>query len=247
MSGEGAKVIPFPKAMASTLEALRPARFVTEAEQQATRERIDMGEWKPRLIASGIWQELDDDARVSILTNRCRDEKPLMRVRAWYAKRHPSNPDEQPSGPPWVFLCGPRGVGKTTAAAWVLARQRGVMVTMSTLLADFAAWKRARPDERYASAFERHKRASVFVLDELGMERDRDADTAREAMFALVNARQSRRTDTIVLTNLSREMLIARVREGVYDERTHDRLRGLAVVLGFEGESLRRSLPGGGL
>jgi len=83
------------------------------------------------------------------------------------------------------------------------------------------------------------------VLDELGMEKDSEAEMAREAFFALVNGRQSKRTHTIVISNLSKELVVERVRKGVYDERTHDRLRGIAVVVGFKGESLRKGLPGG--
>lgn len=243
-----AKILQFPMPIAASvgavLDPLR-ARFLDDAEQRQRRERLDMGEWPRRLTASGL--ELDDAAKAAILLDRCRPEKPLERVAAWYAKRHPSNPDERPSGPPWLFLCGPRGVGKSTAAGWVLARQWGVACTMTMLLADFTAWKRCRPDERYGSAFERYKRAGVLVLEELGTEPDREADKAREAFFALVNGRQSRRTDTLVLTNLSKAMIVERVRNGVYDERTHDRLRSMSAVLGFEGESLRRSVAGGGL
>jgi DNA-binding protein Fis len=231
----------------SVLDPLR-ARLLNDDESAARRHRLDMGEWPKRLERSGI--ELDDDAHDAIVNDRCRPEAPLVRVERWFAKRHP-NPlrrfDADPTVPPWIFLCGPRGVGKSTAAGWVLARLGGIACTMSMLLGDFNAWKRARPDERYTCAFDRYKRANVLVLDEIGMERDRDADNAREAFFALVNGRQSRKLDTLVLTNLSKPMLVERIRSGTYDERSHDRLRALAVVLGFEGESLRRSVPGGGL
>lgn len=245
-----AKVLQFPTQLGPDAQALleraEAARLVTDEEQRARKERLDMGEWPRRLTHSGL--EIDDNARVAILLDRCRDEKPLQRVRAWYAKRYPSATEVRPSGPPWIFLCGPRGVGKSTAAGWVLARQWGVAITMSMLLADFTAWKRCRnAAERYDSSFERCKRANVLVLDEVGTERDRDIDTAREAMFALINGRQSKRTNTIVLTNLNKEMMAERIRSGVYDERSYDRLRGMALVMGFDGESLRRTLPGGGL
>lgn len=245
-----AKVLPFPTQFGPEAAALMDrlsggAGFITEAEQEARRVKLDMGEWPRRLTHSGI--ELDDDAKIAILMDRCRDEKPLQRIKAWYAARHPKEPGAVPNGPPWVFLCGPRGIGKSTAAGWVLARQWGTACTMTMLLADFTAWKRCRPDERYGSQFERYKRAGVLVLDEVGTERDRDAELAREAMFALINGRQSRRTDTIVLTNLSKDMMADRIRSGTYDERSHDRLRGMALVMGFDGESLRRTLPGGGL
>jgi len=239
---------PEAAAMVARLEAARDsAGFVTEDQIRAKREAWDQAQWGDRLRSSGIFDELDDDAKRAVLANRARPELPTERVKEWWSVRRPLDPDQAPSGPPWLFLCGGKGCGKSTAAAHVLAREWGLYTIMSTLMADYTTWKRAKPHERHSSMFERYKRSGVLVLDELGMEKDSEAEAAREAFFALVNGRQSKRTHTIVISNLSRDLVIKRVKTGVYDERSHDRLRSISLVLGFEGQSLRKSLPGGGL
>ena len=116
---------------------------------------------------------------------------------------------------------------------------------MTMLLADYATWKRGYGEERNTGRFARYRRAAFLVLDELGTETD--ADLAREAMFALINARQSKRTETLVLTNMTKPEAIDAIKSGRYDKRAADRLRALAMVVGLTGESLRRSVPGGGL
>jgi DNA replication protein DnaC len=170
----------------------------------------------------------------------------MRRIKDWYAARHPTS-GVSPHAPPWFIMCGPRGIGKSTAAAYVLARQRGVYTTMPLMLADYSAWKKSKPEERHKTAFAKLRQSGAVVLDEVGTEKDHEAELAREAMFAFVNGRQSHRTDTLVLTNMTGQQMADRIRSGTYDERTHPRLQALAVLVGFKGESLRKVVAGGGL
>lgn len=216
---------------------------ITDEERARRDAWLDRDEWPRRLSSSGIREAISDESRLAVLMDRCTAEPALTRTRTWYEARR-STP---PSGSPWLIVCGPVGVGKSTAAAWCLARSWGVYVTMTTLLADFATWKRGHRDERNTGNFARYRRAAFLVLDEVGTERDDAADAAREAMFALVDARQSKRCETLVLSNLTATQMRDRIRDGVYDIRSADRLRAMATLVGVTGASLRKSVPGGGL
>jgi hypothetical protein len=254
-----ASVIEFPKRPRSQpSEAPAPLRdemrsllermltyAISDDEREQRDTALDRGSWMQRLEAAGIYEHLDDDARSAVIGDRCRDELPLRRVKAWHALRFPKRGEAQ-KGAPWFFVCGPVGTGKSTAAGWTLARSPGLYVTMTMLLADYATWKRGFGEERNRGRFASYRRASMLVLDEVGTETD--AELAREAVFALVDARQSRRMSTLVLTNMTKPEIVSAIKAGRYDKRAADRLRALAMVIDLgDLPSLRKSVPGGGL
>lgn len=152
-------------------------------------------------------------------------------VRRWraYAEQHNTKRT--------LILFGPRGVGKTVAAAWALTRNRGRYVKSDELGRLWTAHERiqqrgigelgSRNDEwlEYATT-------GLLVVDEIGDERD--ATDARRMLGELADVRQGRRL-TLLLGNVSKKVLQERV-----DMRTWDRWREEAVLVRVEGESLRK-------
>lgn len=238
---------PAPAPIGPTLEeilarAQAAYRFPTDLEIAASEARMQREAWRDRLSSSGILASLRDEDRARVLDDALDETDALRATRAWLAKATQTpDPDRNV-----LALCGPRGLGKTIAAAWALSRRGGVYATVETYLRDHERWLRDRSyDDETSQAtqrMERYRTAHLVVLDEIGTERN--AEAMRAAFFRLMDHRQSRRRQlTILLTNLSRADFVARLERGVYDERTTDRFRRDLWAVGLAGESMRRAEP----
>jgi DNA replication protein DnaC len=184
------------------------ARWDREREEQARSELLGM---------SGIGETLTTGGADAVVRDRCESTRALELVRQWLA-----------SPVPMLALFGPRGVGKTVAAAWGLARIPGRYVEAQALCAarreHFGS-----PSENY----HRLARAGLLVVDELGTEAS--VEDAQATLHDIVNRRQRLPRRTLLLGNLDRGAFLAR-----YDGRTLDRLREIAVIRKIDGESMRK-------
>jgi hypothetical protein len=127
-----------------------------------------------------------------------------------------------------LVLSGPRGVGKSFAAAWGVYSLRGKYTTGQALV--------------FAGTFDRSVWDPIFTapllaLDELGNEQSNAAYDA--ALYELLNRRYSTNRKTILATNLSQSAFTARY-TGLGLDRLLDRLRAGGEWVSLPGESLRR-------
>lgn len=227
--------------MTATLTSILP-RLVepadgwpTEAEVRA-RERAAQGDLRRvRLGESGIARRLEEGDAGVILGGPARTPAYAL-VSAWVEQlTDPSK--RRPTWGPWLWIGGPRGVGKTLAAAWAIAEVGGRYVTMRQLMEDTAAEQRRRSGlTRGPGAWHgRYAAQCLLVLDEVGQEDaegrreqvDASRALARHALHELVEHRRRKSTPTLVLTNKSAEAIRARFASGHYDSRTESRLRQL--------------------
>jgi len=209
-------------------EIFRRAAPVDDHEIRAAELRAEREHRARRLKFSGIGAVLAEAGRRAVLAGDERPTHALLTVRSWYARAT----DDRAPGTSVLILAGPMGTGKTIAAAWVLARETGIYVTVERFLRLYSARTRESEGE-----LERLRRARFVVLDELGTERD--PETFRAAFHWLIDGRQARRKLTLIMGNLSADQVRARLRDGTYDERTADRLRAIARFATTSGESLR--------
>jgi len=107
------------------------------------------------------------------------------------------------AAPPALAMVGERGIGKTVAAAWWIADTDGRYVLSTEVV---RLWRAKDSFGREAAAdrqrFESLKRSRVLAIDEVGGERHERADVLG-AIEEIVNARQSERTRTLWLGNIT--------------------------------------------
>lgn len=205
-------------------------RDIAAMEARLSREhRIE------RLRASGIKPVLRAEDRKRVVDGPLLDTHALERTRLWMAQAmRTKDPDRN-----ILVLAGNPGTGKTLAAGWAIAAAGGRYATTEEYLRAYSRWHRDVMQADLSSReLDRYEGNGLVVLDEIGTERD--AALMRDALHRLVDRRQSRRKQTtIMITNLTRDAFIERLKSGVYDPRTLDRMRRDAVVVGVRDESLR--------
>ena len=207
----------------------------TEAEVRAKERAAQGDQRRARIADSGIAKRLEE-GDVGIVVGTPERTPAFVRVESWL--RQLTHPEERrPTWGPWLWLGGPRGVGKTLAACWAIGEVGGRYVTMRQLMEDTQAEHRRRAGlTRAPSTWQaRYSAQCLLVLDEVGQEDAegrRDAveaarGLARHALHDLVDHRKRTSTPTLVLTNKSADVIRERFRAGVYDQRTESRLRQL--------------------
>jgi len=167
--------------------------------------------------------QVTDDMHEAIVGGRLRPTEALRAVRSWWSHRET----------PWAIVSGPRDVGKSVAAAALLAEHDGLWMSSNEVVQAFAGMF----GESLAQQA-RAKGAGLLTIDELGVE----DDPARMlgALLQLLNARAStRRTPVLATTNLTLELLLRRYPE----PRLQSRINELVTWVPVHGESLRPSRP----
>lgn len=227
------------EAVEAAIASVDASRLPTEAEVQR-RERELHGDTRlARLSSSGIRPRLED-GDAGIILRGPRVTPSFARVEAWVWQL--MNPEHRsPTWGPWLWLGGPRGIGKTLAAAWAIAEVGGRYVTMRGMMLDQEREQRRRAGLLYGrdagpTFAARYGVHALVVLDELGQEEPeggtREAVSkarglAKVALHEFVDHRKGKTTPTIVLTNKSAASIRQRFSDGTYDQRTESRLRQL--------------------
>lgn len=210
-SGPGGPKAPCP----GRADAARRRRH---AQQSAA---VDLA--RRQLLADLAEADVPDEL-VTALTGEVKDTEALAQVRAWRESDRTS-----------LLLCGARGVGKSFAAAWALARgprrpggpgsPRAVWLHAAELAALDSGDKRLL----------QLRRCGVLVVDELGCG-DTRPERLRERLDSVWSVRLDRGLDTLVTSNLS----IAEASQ-LLDERLRDRLRRHGQADGLEDTKSLRS------
>lgn len=147
----------------------------------------------------------------------------IRRVRNWDARTEST-----------LVLSGPKGCGKTVAAAWWAMQQRPVPVFVRATT--FAASSRYERDER-----DRWLRAPSLVLDDLGTEYLDAKGSFLVDLDELLDVFYGDYKPLLITTNCTMKVFQERV-----GARITDRLRECGLFYSLTGESLREIPPSGG-
>lgn len=128
----------------------------------------------------------------------------------------------------FLALAGPRGRGKTSAAAWACYQRRGRFLDAHDLV-------RAGTFDR--GLWDDLGRTPLLVIDELGSEYANDS--FRSDLYGVLNRRQGDLRQTIIVTNLDAAGFRLRYTAGPMD-RLEDRLRSYGEWVALPGESMRK-------
>ncbi len=134
-----------------------------------------------------------------------------------------------------LVLSGPRGLGKTTAAAWWLCQPRRRCEFVSTTAVRFVDAGLLSRWPRYDNTKMRElTRCRALVIDDLGIEFS-DTKGAFVSLFdEVVNNRYASELPTMITTNL-----VAKAFKSRFGERVADRVRESGKFIALNGESLR--------
>lgn len=182
----------------------------------------------------------------AIVADSLGDTSPMRAVRAFLGDQRAR----------LLVLAGPRGTGKSTAAAWVIAQPcpepyegpgsmrrvyRGGVDRLEREPWPFELHARFLDVSRLQrlSKFRDEdmgpvERCSMLAIDDLGMEHLDQAGNFLSVLDGLVNARYAASLRTVITTNLN-----ASTFKGRYGERIADRLREVGRFVECAGESLR--------
>lgn len=127
----------------------------------------------------------------------------------------------------FLTLAGPRGRGKTSAAAWACFQKRGRFVDAHDLV-------RAGTFDR--GLWDDLSGTPLLVVDELGSEYANDS--FRADLYGVLNKRQGNLKQTIIVTNLDAPGFRSRYLSGPMD-RLEDRVRSYGEWVTLPGESMR--------
>jgi hypothetical protein len=154
----------------------------------------------------------------------------LERIAAGYADATTDEPQvaewleawlADPHSAPWLYLCGPVGVGKTHAA--IAAVREAVQVPRAVVweLVTFSALLESRrpgADQVEASKYER---ADLLVIDDLGMVKA-SSEWAIEELWRLIDYRRRNQLCTIVTANLAPGKLTSDFNEAIVSRIAQD-------------------------
>ena len=198
------------------------------------KDDADKAEQKRMLpfVRSGISRRLGADDIDKIASGAQYDTASLKSVRKWIVEARKPEGERMSWWGPCLWLGGPRGVGKTMAAAWAIHEMLHVDATYITFL-ELCRIAKHRESFKTAEAeeaeerFERIAKRPLLVLDEVGQESEAIREMAKITLHDLVDIRRHVRGLTLVLSNKSGDTIRQRFADDWYDSRTESRLRQL--------------------
>lgn len=203
---------------------------IQRREDERLRAERREQQLRRRDLLDAMHVPLDDDARRRVIRGEYQDRPAILAVREAIGLGRPIR---------FLVLAGGNdarrsvGTGKTTAAAHALVSLGGGLYLESSELATLARSTRWEDRERLRLAQE----VDCLVIDEIGIEVDRQARAARDvALFAAVNRRQSRPKLTILVSNKQGRELFASL-----DPRVRSRMAPSMRIIDCTGEDMRRT------
>jgi DNA replication protein DnaC len=198
---------------------------VSDAELAAYEARVARDQRRDRLRSTRVRSVLSADALRHVIDDTATSTPALRLVQHWLASAAQAHATGSAPKVRVLVLLGERGVGKTVAAAWALARQGGAYATSPELLASYAT-----PYAPDRAPYLRARGAGLLVLDELPTTPTAEA---RAMLHDLIDHRQ-RGQLTLVIGNGSPSEW-----DALLDPRTRDRLGPMAFVRVLRGDSMR--------
>lgn len=173
----------------------------------------------PRWREAGRWtSELEQGPGVPAIETTA-----MIAARA-FASRKPTTKPALKGDETFLILAGPVGVGKSLAAAWLLAKLGGKWIRAADLV-------RIKGDEDPTEAA---AVGSPVVIDDLGQEHVGASDYALSTIDRVLSARYDANQITIITTNLNRADFRRR-----YSARLDDRINECGAYVECLGKSLR--------
>jgi len=174
--------------------------------------------WQERLrsisnLDAFAGKTFDSFETTSAMTSDSERRSLLMALEA--AERFAAEPDG------WLLFEGTYGCGKTHLAAAIGNQRLGMgdqvlFITVPDLLDHLRASYGPSSEMGYDDTFDRVRKASLLILDDLGVENP--SSWAQEKLFQLLNYRYNHRLPTVVTTNADVDRLDGRIRSRLLDE-----------------------------
>ena len=198
----------------------------TAEERARAHEAAQEARLSEHLAACGV-----EPRSIENIAAGLRETAAVAAVREWLA-----------SGKTFLCLAGPKGGGKTTAAASVLRSARKSITFMgvgcggalaqswayASSLGLFVRAAELAHTSEYADEgrgrWNRVRAVEWLVIDDVGMERMDNAGIWAEAFDHLIDARYARKLKTVFTTNIGRAAFNARYGDRIMDRVEHDGL-----------------------
>lgn len=189
----GARLLDADFADGPSREERRAAYEKQQAQWAEAKLKADRADRELRLRRSGV-RLRDSVVEAMLEPEGLEPTAALHEVATWWSDRRS----------PWCALTGGPGVGKTVAAAALVAQEGAVWLSSTDLVRAFAGM--------FGDAFELQEKARdcrLLVIDDVGSEAD--AERMGAALVSFMDWRPSARsTPTVLTTNLTRELWVAR-------------------------------------
>lgn len=198
--------------------------------KQVEERRLAAAARRRELVEQGVPLKVLDE----VLAGESRDTEAMRLVRSMLSPGAFARPVRI------LVLSGPRGVGKTFAAAWWVAQAHTAPPVLDAQPPRFIDAPSLSRWPRYDDAKMRVlELARALVLDDLGLDYDDKAGAQVSLVDGLVNARYGATLPTVITTNMQADAFKAR-----YGERVADRIREVGRFMSLTGESLRQRKEG---
>lgn len=217
-------------AVSTILRAAEVAQ-VSDEELAAYEARVARDSRRENLRTSRVKHVLSADAVQRIVEGTADDTAALRLVQRWVASATEAHSKGRAPEVRVLVMLGERGVGKTVAAAWALARQGGRYATAPELVQSYST-----PYAPDRAPYLRARSVGLLVLDELPTV---GSPELRAMLHDLIDRRQ-RGQLTLVLGNGTPAEW-----DALLDPRTQDRLAPMTFVRVMRGDSRRAPLAGG--
>ena len=220
-----------PEKVTGVVEAiLRAAEAVQVPDEdlRAYEARLARDRRRELLRSSGVRDVLSADAMQRLIDDTTQDTAAMRLVQRWIAAAATARTHRLAPQVRVLVLLGERGVGKTVAAAWALAREGGRYAACTDLVGAYAT-----PFAPDRAPYLRARGVGLLVVDEV----PRVATKECRAMLHDLIDRRQRGQLTLVLGNGSPAEW-----DALLDPRTQDRLAPMTFVRVIRGDSQRRPI-----
>ena len=216
------------------MSEIEELRSIVARAQSAAGARGDVEKWEREEEAQARRDDLrlleawGVPRRIRESLSALRDTRALEAVRRWNDGRQ-----EQA----WcIVLSADKGVGKSTAAGWLLSQMTGGLKAHPSVTRCWWPASELAAADVYGEGFQELSAKRQLVIDDLGVEYADSKGAFASKLDRLLDARYREYRTTVITTNLAAKAFADR-----YGERVYDRLCEGGTWVGIAGASMRRS------
>ncbi|MGP1459237.1 MAG: ATP-binding protein [Treponema sp.] len=136
-----------------------------------------------------------------------------------------------------LLLCGNNGTGKSHLGCAVIRECGGIYVSSFKLCVEYESGADFKSKRTKLEVLDFYVKQKMLVIDEVG--RFTDEKTEKTIIPAIINMRYEDNLPTVVISNLSKEELVA-----YFGKATYDRMTETCTSVEFHGKSMREELRG---